>query len=116
MNSGVRASAIDSLGQAGPETGAQITIQNSPPSMPVLRVIPEEPVAELHPLHCIIEEPATDPDGDEITYTSAGASGDLYPDSNPEGWVGPKETDYPGDTVPEDDPSRAECSRGRPGR
>ena len=100
----VRASAIDSLGQVGPETGAQLTIQNSPPSMPVLRVIPEDPVAEVHPLHCIIEEPATDPDGDEVTYTfSWSVGGDLYPDSNPEVWVGPKETDYPGDTVPPED-------------
>jgi hypothetical protein len=45
-----------------------ITISNSPPSAPVVDVIPDFPVT-TDDLVCIIVTPSVDPDGDTVTYT-----------------------------------------------
>ena len=45
-----------------------ITISNSPPSAPVVDVIPASPLT-TDDLVCIIVTPSVDPDGDTVTYT-----------------------------------------------
>jgi hypothetical protein len=52
----------------GPTARAQVTIGNSPPSAPVLRLTPERPGVEK-PLVCEIIKPGEDADGDPLTHT-----------------------------------------------
>jgi C1A family cysteine protease len=46
----------------------QVTIQNGPPTAPVVDITPDEPL-NTDDLVCTITIPSTDPDGDTITYT-----------------------------------------------
>jgi C1A family cysteine protease len=52
----------------GPSDEDQVTIQNSPPTAPVVDVRPHMPFT-TDDLTCTITIPSTDPDGDAITYT-----------------------------------------------
>ncbi len=46
-----------------------VTIQNSPPTGPILEIDPEFPLAGLDDLVCSLQTRATDPDGDPVSYT-----------------------------------------------
>jgi len=99
----VRAYAIDSVGQVGPESGAQVTIGNSPPSTPQVQIRPEDPAPGLHTLVCEIVEPATDEDDDDLTYSFAWSlDGEAYPESS-EDWTGPITDEHEGDSIPPED-------------
>jgi hypothetical protein len=50
------------------QTSPSVTIQNSPPTAPVVDVTPDSP-STTDNLVCTITSPSTDPDGDTITYT-----------------------------------------------
>ncbi|MFN7134516.1 MAG: hypothetical protein ACK4N5_20730, partial [Myxococcales bacterium] len=52
---------------AGPPGVAERAILNSPPARPVVRILPENPAAATT-LTCELAEPATDADGDPLTY------------------------------------------------
>jgi hypothetical protein len=52
------------------QTSPSVTIQNSPPTAPVVNVTPDFPVT-TDDLICTVTIPSTDPDGDPITYTYA---------------------------------------------
>jgi hypothetical protein len=52
------------------QTSPSVTIQNSPPTAPVVNVTPDFPVT-TDDLICTVTIPSTDPDGDSITYTYA---------------------------------------------
>jgi hypothetical protein len=57
-----------------------ITISNSPPSAPVVDVIPDFPLT-TDDLVCVIVTPSVDPDGDTVTYTYEWYKNDvLQPD------------------------------------
>ncbi len=47
---------------------AEVVVQNSPPSAPVLAIEPD-PALTTDELTCRVAVPAVDPDGDEVTYT-----------------------------------------------
>jgi hypothetical protein len=55
-------------GSDGPPDEDEVTIQNSPPSAPVVDVTPDSPVI-TDDLTCTVTSPSTDPDSDTITYT-----------------------------------------------
>jgi len=50
------------------QTSPSVTIQNSPPTAPVVDVTPDFPLT-TDDLTCTVVVPSTDPDGDTITYT-----------------------------------------------
>jgi hypothetical protein len=50
------------------QTSPSVTIQNSPPTAPVVNVTPDFPVT-TDDLICTVTIPSTDPDGDSVTYT-----------------------------------------------
>jgi alpha-tubulin suppressor-like RCC1 family protein len=82
-----------------PVNSAAITIQNTPPSAPMVDVLPHFPMAGVQDLHCALLVESDDIDGDLVTYTVTwlrngepyAAGGDL---------LGPTSQDWPGDTVP----------------
>ena len=99
----VRAYAIDSLGQVGPESAAQVTIGNSVPTVPVVTIQPSDPAPGLHTLRCQVDEPATDVDEDTLTYTfSWSVDGQAYPEADPT-WIGPATDEHKGDSIPPED-------------
>ena len=50
------------------QTSPSVTIQNSPPTAPVVDVTPDFPLT-TDDLTCTVVVPSTDPDGDTVTYT-----------------------------------------------
>jgi hypothetical protein len=50
------------------QTSPPVTIQNSPPTAPVVDVTPDFPLT-TDDLTCTVVVPSTDPDGDTVTYT-----------------------------------------------
>jgi len=67
--------ADDATGDTGSHDGP--TVQNSPPSSPVVDVTPDSPVT-TNDLVCTITTPSTDPDaGDTITYSYAWYKNDV---------------------------------------
>lgn len=52
----------------GPQVAAQVTVRNTPPSVPVLRLEPTHPMAKVDSLRCVIEKESQDPDGDKVRY------------------------------------------------
>lgn len=55
--------------QSGPAGSAEITIGNSPPDAAVLSILPLEPRAGLDDIACSIATPASDADGDPLTWS-----------------------------------------------
>ncbi len=89
-------SASDSYGPGAAGT-AELTIENSPPSAPVLRMDASQGDT---PMVCSESVPAVDLDADELSRTITWeADGALYPDDFPDA-EGPSTTTLPGDTVP----------------
>ncbi len=54
----------------GPSGEDQVTLQNEPPTPPVVDIIPDSPQTSDH-LLCTITTQSTDPDGDAISYSYA---------------------------------------------
>jgi len=82
----------------GPTVGSNIvTIQNSPPTEPVVSVAPTAPVEQTDDLICSVDVNSTDPDGDLVTYSFAWeVDGLSYPQV---GDLGPFTTVYTGDSA-----------------
>jgi hypothetical protein len=79
-----------------------VTVLNTPPGAPAVSLAPLEP-EEDDDLTCQITAPASDPDGDSLSYTFAWTVDDAaYPDVFPAA-LGPTSTTHPDDTVPADD-------------
>lgn len=85
--------ASDDEFDSAPVTSAPITIVNTPPGAPVVRISPRWAMAEVDDLVCEIIEPAPDADADNITYTFR-----WFVDDQP--YASPTTTRLPGDTVP----------------
>jgi hypothetical protein len=85
-----------------------VWVQNSPPTAPVIEIVPDAPIGGADPLWCRVREPGTDADGDPIYY-SIDWERDAYPypSVDPEdtgmAWSGPLTDDWTGDTVPSED-------------
>ena len=85
-----------------------VTVLNTPPTAPVVEIIPSSPEAG-DSLLCSIAIPSSDDDGDTITYTmawdvdgvpySAGGSVDTGLDSADPGWAGPSTATWTDDTT-----------------
>ncbi len=52
---------------SGPEATAEVEVGNAAPTAPRVRIEPADPRAD-QVLRCVIDEPAADPDGDEVRY------------------------------------------------
>ncbi len=67
----IRVTLTPSDGEASgiARTSAEIVISNSAPTAPGVAVTPDEPVVDEDALVCAVTTPATDADGDGITYT-----------------------------------------------
>lgn len=97
-------SASDRYGP-GAAGSAKLTIQNSPPSAPVLRM--DASLGDV-PMVCSVSVPALDPDEEELSHSITWeADGAVYPDDFPDA-EGPSTTTLPGDTVPLFDLAMAE--------
>ncbi len=97
---------FDEAGLEGPPAVVEATIANAPPGPPTVVISPPEPVGGEDALVCIIQVPASDPDGDEVTYELAWeVGGEAYPG---EDHAGPATTIEEGDTVPADDTAPAQ--------
>ncbi len=89
----------------GPTVTAEVVIQNSPPSTPVVRM---DASFGSDPLVCSFSVPAIDPDGEELSVDLAWeADGAVYPDDFPDA-VGLYTTLMDDDTVPVADLGLAE--------
>lgn len=91
---------------SGPPVQSEaVTIGNSPPTVPLVAVLPIHPIAGLDDLVCSILDDATDPDADPVSYALDWAvDGTAYPDGDSSaGWMGPTTTSTDGDTVPASD-------------
>ncbi len=87
---------------AGTPMWAEVTVLNSAPTAPGVAVTPYSPWATWDDLLCDIDAPASDADGDPITYTITWTvDGVAYPGGG--GWVGPTTTTWTDDTVPGED-------------
>ena len=74
-------------------TSATIVVENSPPTAPVVAFEPDPP-STTSDLVCVIDGPATDPDGDPLPYTfTFEVDGARYTGAT-------ETTDHPGDTIP----------------
>ena len=88
----VTATPSDGEGDGAPGR-AEVTIVNTPPEAPVVRVTPEAPTAGVDDLLCEIAAPSYDADGDAIDYAvNWSVDGGAYADAVTSAW--------PGDTVP----------------
>lgn len=45
------------------------TVQNSPPTAPVVFIDPQEPIVEFDDLQCVVDEDSEDADGDSVSYS-----------------------------------------------
>lgn len=96
--------AVDPSGLRSTPGASAVVIADAPPGAATIHVDPPLPLPLAQDLHCIIDEPATDADADEVTHSIAWMlDGDPYPatpaaDGVP--WVGPLDGSRPGDTVP----------------
>ncbi len=81
-------------GLEGVPATASVVIGNAAPNAPTLRVTPAGTVFDADDLHCEIEIPALDPDGDDVTYAFAWSRNGVA-------WTGAvATTTWPGDTLP----------------
>ncbi len=71
---------------------------NVPPSVPAIAIAPSDPVAEIDDLVCEVSTPATDLDGDAVTYSFTWTvDGARYPRAAD---TGATTTTWTGDTIP----------------
>lgn len=88
----------DADGPGAPVTSADVTVVNSPPTMPVIAVSAQVSYG-TEDIHCAIAEPSVDPDGDMIAYTASWtADGMPYP-TDVVGAAGPTTRDITDDTA-----------------
>ena len=66
----VTVTPMDGQASGPPVTSSLVTIANTPPGAPVVRIQPNVPDA-IADLTCVIETPATDADSDTVTYQYA---------------------------------------------
>lgn len=94
----------DSSDSGTPAT-ASITVSNSVPTTPVVAITPSSPIEGSDDLICEVVTPATDDDGDTLTYTFAwDVDGSDYPGLDTGSlYLGPFTTTYTDDSVPGDD-------------
>jgi uncharacterized protein (TIGR02145 family) len=59
----------DPVGTGVSESYGPFTIQNTPPTAPVVSIDPQEPLTEFDDLQCIIDVDSQDADGDSVTYS-----------------------------------------------
>ena len=66
-----------------------VTVRNSPPTAPVIAVAPAEPIVGVDDLVCEVLTPATDADGDTLTYLMAWTrNGAAYTATAATTWAG----------------------------
>ena len=95
----VHVASVDSV-EAGEPAVASVTIENNPPGTASVVLSPERVGGGGEPLQCVVETPATDPDGQALTYRFAWTLDGLEYPSELEDALGPVSSDWPGDTVP----------------
>jgi len=61
--------ATDGTDPSTPVSSASVTIQNTPPTAPVVSLDPKRPEAGVDDLLCLVDVASTDVDGDAISYT-----------------------------------------------
>lgn len=97
----VTATPYDDAGLEGPSATAEVTIGNSPPLPPLIRIIPDSPAGGVDPMACLVDEDSVDVDGDAVTYSVLWeVDGEAYPQ---EEHSGPLTALLDGDTVPAED-------------
>ena len=94
------------------EASSSVTVDNTPPTAPVVSISPSSPTAG-DDLTCSIDTASSDADGDSVTYAmtwevdgvayAAGGSSDTGVDTADPGWAGPGTTTWTDDTVDGDD-------------
>ena len=84
----------DPIGAGAVQSYGPFTIQNTPPTAPVVYIDPQEPITEFDDLQCVINVDSEDADGDAVSYSLVWKkNGVLY--------TGPKmATILSGDTIP----------------
>jgi len=85
-----------------------VSVSNSPPTAPEIRISPHPVIEGEGDMQCRIEEPGYDADGDDVLYSIAWTrDSDDYPGEAEVDtglmWLGPLTDDWAGDTVPVED-------------
>ena len=65
----VEVTPSDPVGPGVSQSYGPFTVQNSPPSAPVVYIEPQEPIVEFDDLQCVVDEESEDADGDNVTYS-----------------------------------------------
>ena len=65
----VEVTPSDPVGDGVSQSYGPFTVQNSPPSAPVVYIEPQEPIVEFDDLQCVVDEESEDADGDTVTYS-----------------------------------------------
>lgn len=92
-------SASDGAATSNAITTTALTVQNSLPTAPVVRVSPRWARPGVDPLVCSVFTPSTDADSDTITYRMSWTRNGV-PHTAGSGFIGPTQTTWPGDTIP----------------
>jgi len=101
---GLVVSAFDHEGVLDPVSALELTVLNTAPSAPDVRMDPDEPIGAVDDLWCALEAESADADGDPIEYTFSWTVDDApWPSEGDTGLAGEASTTaLPGDTVPAD--------------